>query len=127
MKDISVVDRDVNRRYWELHLAFGRKTGVPVILNTSFNVKGEPIVCTPDDAIRCLLRTEIDHLVIGDYLVDRPSNAAVTPTEPPRHSPATPSRARWIGVLRDGMLYVWFFLRSRVSRPDRTRRYDRIA
>ena len=79
---LQTVDRDVDRRYWELHQAFAKKTGVPVLLNTSFNVKGEPIVCTPEDAILCLLKTEIDHLVIGDYVVDRPSRPAIAPKKP---------------------------------------------
>jgi carbamoyltransferase len=44
---------------------------VPILLNTSFNVKGEPIVCTPDDAVRCFLETDIDHLVLGDIICSR--------------------------------------------------------
>ena len=56
------------RRYHKLIQAFKRKTGCSVLVNTSFNVRGEPIVCTPEDAYRCFMRTEMDYLVIGDYL-----------------------------------------------------------
>ncbi|PLX54945.1 MAG: hypothetical protein C0629_15060 [Chromatiales bacterium] len=51
--------------------AFERRTGIAVLVNTSFNVRGEPIVCTPHDAYRCFLRTEMDYLAIGDFLLDR--------------------------------------------------------
>ena len=56
---------------WELIRAFENETGVPVLINTSFNVKGEPIVCTPDDAISCFMNTGIDHLVIGECIVSK--------------------------------------------------------
>ena len=46
-------------------------TGCPVIINTSFNVRGEPIVCTPKDAYNCFMRTEMDYLVMGNYLLDK--------------------------------------------------------
>jgi carbamoyltransferase len=68
---VQTVDRHENPRFWGLIEKFGRLTGVPVILNTSFNVQGEPIVCSPADALRCLLSTELDALVIGDFLVER--------------------------------------------------------
>jgi carbamoyltransferase len=50
---------------------FKKLTGYGVIVNTSFNVRGEPIVCTPDDAFRCFMRTEMDFLVIGNYMFDK--------------------------------------------------------
>ena len=50
---------------------FRQKTGCPVIVNTSFNVRGEPIVCTPMDAYKCFMRTEMDYLVLGNYLLDK--------------------------------------------------------
>jgi carbamoyltransferase len=65
-QEVSAV---VNPRYWRVINEFGRITGHPVVLNTSFNVKGEPIICTPTEAIRCFLRTDLDYLAIGDYLV----------------------------------------------------------
>ncbi|MEK7224691.1 MAG: carbamoyltransferase C-terminal domain-containing protein, partial [Bacteroidota bacterium] len=46
-------------------------TGCPVIINTSFNIRGEPIVCSPLDALRCFLRTDMDYLAIGNFLVDK--------------------------------------------------------
>jgi carbamoyltransferase len=51
--------------------AFGDITGVPVIINTSFNVRGEPIVCTPHDAYLCFMRTNMDQLVLGSYVLDK--------------------------------------------------------
>jgi len=51
--------------------AFEQRTGIPVLLNTSFNVRGEPIVCTPVDAYQCFMRTEIDYLVLGPFLLDK--------------------------------------------------------
>lgn len=66
---VQTVTADVAPRFCRLIRAFGRKTGVPVLLNTSFNVRGEPIVCTPEDAYNTFLNTGIDALVIGSCLV----------------------------------------------------------
>jgi carbamoyltransferase len=68
---IQSVSKRTNPRYWELIDEFKRLTGYGVIVNTSFNVRGEPIVCTPDDSYRCFMRTEMDFLVIGDYVFDK--------------------------------------------------------
>jgi carbamoyltransferase len=68
---IQSVSRETNPRYWEVIHAFKKRTGYGVIVNTSFNVRGEPIVCTPDDAYRCFMRTEMDYLVMGDFLFDK--------------------------------------------------------
>ena len=68
---IQTVSRDTNPDYYDLIAAFERKTGSAVIVNTSFNVRGEPIVCTPDDAYRCFMRTHIDMLVLGSYVLDK--------------------------------------------------------
>lgn len=65
---IQSVHKETNERYHTLIQKFRERTGYGVIVNTSFNVRGEPIVCTPDDAYRCFMRTEMDYLVIGDYL-----------------------------------------------------------
>src|SRR5690606_29645610 len=65
---VQTVSKTSNPRYWELLNAFGKKTGHALLINTSFNVRGEPIVCTPYDAYRCFMTTEIDYLVIGNYL-----------------------------------------------------------
>ena len=61
---IQTVRKDVNPLYWEIIEAFRQKTGCSVIVNTSFNVRGEPIVCTPEDSWRCFMRTEMDALVL---------------------------------------------------------------
>jgi carbamoyltransferase len=68
---VQTVSRRTNPRYWELIDAFGRITGVPVLMNTSFNLKGEPIVCTPKDAIRTFYSSGLDVLVLGDRLVTK--------------------------------------------------------
>ena len=68
---IQTVSRRHNLRYWTLIDEFKALTGVPVLLNTSFNVRGQPIVCTPDDAVRCFLQTEVDYLVLGDLICSR--------------------------------------------------------
>ena len=65
---IQSVNKVVNPRYWTLINEFKKLTGYGVIINTSFNVRGEPIVCTPEDAYRCFMRTEMDYLVIGNHL-----------------------------------------------------------
>jgi carbamoyltransferase len=64
---IQTVTRDVNERYYGLIKAFERKTGIPMVLDTSFNIADEPIVETPDDAIRCFLSTDIDVLGIDRF------------------------------------------------------------
>jgi carbamoyltransferase len=66
----QLVERSTNPRYWALIREFERKTGVPVLLNTSFNVQ-EPIVCTPRDAVRTFLLTEVEHLALGNLLASR--------------------------------------------------------
>ena len=68
---VQSVSRETNPRYWQLIDQFKRLTGYGVIVNTSFNVRGEPIVCTPSDAYRCFMRTEMDFLVVGNYLLDK--------------------------------------------------------
>jgi carbamoyltransferase len=68
---LQTVSRQHNPRYWRLIDEFKTITGVPVVLNTSFNVRGEPIVCTPADAVKCFLRTDIDVLVMGERICRR--------------------------------------------------------
>ncbi|HKK88775.1 MAG TPA: carbamoyltransferase C-terminal domain-containing protein, partial [Saprospiraceae bacterium] len=65
---VQTVDGDRNPEYYQLLKAFKAKTGLGMLVNTSFNVRGEPIVCTPEDAFRCFMATEMDVLVIGNYL-----------------------------------------------------------
>jgi carbamoyltransferase len=68
---IQSVNRETNPRYWALINSFRELTGYGVVVNTSFNVRGEPIVCTPDDAYRCFMGTEMDYLVMEDFLFDK--------------------------------------------------------
>ena len=68
---VQTVRRQDNERYYDLIQAFGDLTGCPVVVNTSFNVRGEPIVNTPEDAYRCFMRTEMDYLVLGNFLLDK--------------------------------------------------------
>jgi carbamoyltransferase len=68
---IQTVHEDTNPRFAALLRAFEKRTGCPVLVNTSFNVRGEPIVGSPEDAYRCFMRTEMDYLVIEDFLLDK--------------------------------------------------------
>ena len=68
---VQTVNEKNNKRYYDLISKFKEKTGCPVIVNTSFNVRGEPIVCTPTDAFNCFMGTELDYLVIGDCILDK--------------------------------------------------------
>ena len=68
---VQTVTKDTNNRYYDLISKFKEKTGCPVIVNTSFNVRGEPIVNTPTDAFNCFMGTELDYLVIGNCILDK--------------------------------------------------------
>ena len=68
---IQTVHAETNPRYHALITAFKARTGCPVVVNTSFNVRGEPIVNTPEEAYRCFMRTEMDYLVLGNFLLDK--------------------------------------------------------
>ncbi|MBU0476940.1 hypothetical protein KKB68_02970, partial [Patescibacteria group bacterium] len=68
---LETLIRKDNPKYYDLVKSYKDKTGIPIIINTSFNVRGEPIVCTPNDAIRCFLSTDIDYLVIDNYVVKK--------------------------------------------------------
>jgi carbamoyltransferase len=68
---IQTVSKETSPSYYGLLQAFKRRTGCSVLVNTSFNVRGEPIVCTPADAYRCFMRTHIDHLALGPFLLDK--------------------------------------------------------
>jgi carbamoyltransferase len=76
---LQTVTSDENGRYAALLREFGRLSGVPVLVNTSFNVRGEPIVCTPQEAYNCFSHTDLDYLVLGDYLVERAAKREVAP------------------------------------------------
>jgi carbamoyltransferase len=68
---VQTINREQNPRYYDVIRAFGQRTGVPVLVNTSFNTRGEPIVCTPRDAVECFWTSPLDALVIGSYLLEK--------------------------------------------------------
>ena len=85
---IQTVHRETNARYHALLRAFSQRTGCPVLVNTSFNVRGEPIVCTPEDAWRCFVGTAIDSMAIGNCFLDKSRRIprSATNTKPPLNS-----------------------------------------
>ena len=68
---IQTVHKETNPKYHKLIKSFKDRTGCPVLVNTSFNVRGEPIVCSPEDAFRCFMGTKLDYLVIGNCLLQK--------------------------------------------------------
>ena len=68
---IQTVSEADNPLYYRMIKKFDEKYGCPVIINTSFNVRGEPIVCTPEDAYRCFMRTNMDYLIMGNFLLEK--------------------------------------------------------
>ena len=77
---IQTVRRETNPLYWDIIDAFEKQTGCPIIVNTSFNVRGEPIVCTPEDSYRCFMRTEMDFLVLETCVLDKRDQPALAET-----------------------------------------------
>jgi len=73
---IQTVRRETNPLYWDILEAFRQRTGCPVLVNTSFNVRGEPIVCSPADSYRCFMRTEMDYLVLENFILDKKDQPA---------------------------------------------------
>lgn len=69
---VQTVTPELNPRFHKLITRLGEHTEIPVVINTSFNIKGEPIVCTPADAVNCFLGTDIDYLVIGNFIASKP-------------------------------------------------------
>jgi carbamoyltransferase len=74
---IQTVDGEYNKAYYEMIKKFDEKNGCPVIINTSFNVRGEPIVCSPEDAFLCFMRTNMDYLVLENFLLDKKDQKAL--------------------------------------------------
>ena len=74
---VQTVHRETNSRFHDLLNAFKELTGCPVLVNTSFNRRGEPIVCTPEDAFRCFMETDIEALAIGDCYLRKEAQDAV--------------------------------------------------
>lgn len=68
---VQTITREAHPRYYDLIQAFYEKTGCPVVINTSFNVRGEPIVCTPEQSYTCFMRTKMDYLCLGSFLLDK--------------------------------------------------------
>ena len=68
---IQTVNKKTNKRYHDLISKFKEKTGCPLLVNTSFNVRGEPIVNSPKDAFNCFMGTDLDYLVIGNFILDK--------------------------------------------------------
>ena len=71
---LQTIRRGQNQLYYDLIKEFGKLSGIPILINTSFNIRGEPIVCTPQDAYRCMMGTGIDYLVMDRFLISRSEN-----------------------------------------------------
>ncbi len=87
---VQTVHESANPRFYKLLDCFEEQTGCPVLINTSFNVRGEPIVCTPEDAWRCFMRTEMDYLALENCLLAKTDQSA-----------AAAERARGVGFEAD--------------------------
>jgi carbamoyltransferase len=70
---VQTVSRAQNELYYDLLQAFKRRTGIPILVNTSFNTRGEPLVCTPRDAVESFWTSPLDALVIGSFIVEKPT------------------------------------------------------
>lgn len=80
---VQTVHKTTNPVFWKLLDTFKKKTGDGVLINTSFNVRGEPIVCSPEDAYQCFMNTEMDYLVIEEYVFDKKKQVAIKKKEKP--------------------------------------------
>jgi carbamoyltransferase len=80
---VQTVRREDHPLYYDLISEFARLTGCPLVVNTSFNIRGEPIVCTPEDALRCFERTNIDALTLGDFLIEKEAREASAEVDAP--------------------------------------------
>jgi len=78
---VQTLARDAHPLFHDLLKSFEERTGSPVLLNTSFNVRGEPIVCTPQDAFRCFMRSGLDALVMGSFVLLKEKMPATIPGE----------------------------------------------
>ena len=106
---VQTVSRETNPDYYDLIREFERLTGCAVVVNTSFNVRGEPIVCTPADAYRCFMRTHIDYLVLGPFLLEKAAQPEWKESgELATGVPArlTPAEGRKFGLLVGGAFLV---------------------
>ena len=71
---LQTIRKEQNPNYWRVIKEFGKRSGIPILINTSFNIRGEPIVCTPEDAYKCMMGTGIDYLVMDKFLIKRDDN-----------------------------------------------------
>ncbi len=78
---LQSVSKKTNERFWKLISACKQKNGHGLVVNTSFNVRGEPVVCTPEDAYRCFMRTDMDYLVMGDYVFNKNDQPQLADTD----------------------------------------------
>ncbi len=78
---LQTVNEKTSPLYHQLIVDFDKITGCPMIINTSFNVRGEPIVCTPEEAYTCFIRTGMDYLVLGNYLIAKKGQSQTKETE----------------------------------------------
>ena len=77
---IQTIHNDTNPRFYALIEQFEKETNCPILINTSFNVRGEPVVESPEDAYRCFMRTEMDYLVLENFLLDKKTQPTWTET-----------------------------------------------
>lgn len=116
---VQTLNQEIDPLFWRLHKEVEKHTGVPVLLNTSFNVKGEPLVCTPEDAIRCFLGTNLDALVIGDHIVTKDAGGALPPRSPYRatrpFAPQAPSVKETLDGVCDYASYWATFVKLKFS------------
>jgi Predicted carbamoyl transferase, NodU family len=68
---VQSVSKELNEPFFKLLENFNNITACPIVVNTSFNVRGEPIVCTPEDAYKCFMKTQLDYLIIGNFILDK--------------------------------------------------------
>ena len=86
---VQTVHKETNPRFWHLLASFKQITGCPVLVNTSFNVRGEPIVNTPGEAYRCFMHTEMDYLVMGNMIFDKQRQQEWKELREEKNSPVT--------------------------------------
>jgi carbamoyltransferase len=110
---VQTVSAEMNPRFYRLLSAFERRTGCPVLVNTSFNVRSEPIVATPEDAYRCFMKTGMDHLVLGGRLLHKAEQPPLREPSPPERASAGPRRGATLAVaarLASGVRALWMRL-----------------
>lgn len=107
---LQTVSKEVNPKYWALLQNFKEKSGRGVLVNTSFNVRGEPIVCSPEDGYRCFMKTEMDLLVVGNLLFEKEKQGAFKEVQPVKSKARISSRYVMESCLAlvAGLLLLWW-------------------